>query len=221
MKTPIRQQLRNGFTLVELLVVIAIIAILASLLLPALGRAKEDAIRVKCVNNLKQLGLAMQLYGDDNNSVLPAPHGQVVWNSSNIVAWSQVLAPYFSNTNLLTCPSYSQLFEKSDYNYFMGAREPYVEAGTEAGVSFKAIALTSQYILSGDCNFDFSPTDADPDNYSQDTLFAAQDSPPKGHNGQLNILFADQHVKNYSSFNTNELTFSYGQPGVTWLNVTN
>ena len=61
----------DGFTLIELLVVMAIIIVLASMLLPSLGRAKEQARMIQCLNNLRQLGISIKLYSDDHNSKFP------------------------------------------------------------------------------------------------------------------------------------------------------
>jgi prepilin-type N-terminal cleavage/methylation domain-containing protein/prepilin-type processing-associated H-X9-DG protein len=92
----------GAFTLIELLVVIAIIAILASLLLPALAKAKESAKRIQCVNGLRQLSMSVMMYADENEGFYPE-RGNSSTSTSNY--WPLLLQPYYVETKILYCPS--------------------------------------------------------------------------------------------------------------------
>ncbi|GAG45215.1 unnamed protein product, partial [marine sediment metagenome] len=107
---------RRGFTLIELLVVIAIIGILAAMVFPVFARARESARKAVCLSNVKNIGLAIQMYLADNNDTLPAmEHRSEVIDYMTCVEgatyanpylrWALVLDEYVKNRDVWRCPS--------------------------------------------------------------------------------------------------------------------
>lgn len=110
----------RAFTLIEMMVVVAIIMILAAMLLPALGRAKDQANRITCINNLRQLGYATHMYADDNEDQLP-PRRQ----SPN--TWIQRLKEYYVADKIIECPK-GRLQEATPHSYLINGFNDYFEA---------------------------------------------------------------------------------------------
>jgi prepilin-type N-terminal cleavage/methylation domain-containing protein/prepilin-type processing-associated H-X9-DG protein len=96
---------RRGFTLIELLVVIAIIAILAAILFPVFAQAREKARATACLSNMKQVGLAANMYVQDHDEFFPM---SIYIGGTQVFAFYHVLAPYMKNVQILQCPSEPQ-----------------------------------------------------------------------------------------------------------------
>lgn len=194
----------SSFTLIELLVVVAIIAILAALLLPALGKAKEKARQSLCMSNLHQIGAALTMYAQDNEGII-AVAGRNNW--VNTVSWYSFLTNYGIRFPVAQCPSAKSL-PNNPWLGVYGARlltneNPDFNLNKDAlamvnpsflGYHTQRSASVSDYILAGDtmtmvlgyaCQYWALPEHVNSD------LGAIH----MRHNNQANLLFADGHVE--------------------------
>jgi len=168
----------RGFTLLELLVVIAVIGVLASLLLPVLGRVKESGRSAACLSNLHQIGIALQLYVDANNNRLPVMRDRSPDTNSpatnTLPSVEVVLRTELGNTNVLRCPSdKDHVYEQTGSSYSWNS----LLNGQNAD-SLKVLGM----------NFD---PHAIPVFYDKQSFHAA-----RGPNKAVNYLYADGHIKN-------------------------
>ena len=212
---------QRAFTLVELLIVIAVIAILAAILLPTLGNAKLSARRITCVNNLRQLGLASQMYWDDHEGdtfryMMGASNGGTIYWFGWVEAWTPgneghrafdaaagALYPYLGGRGVEVCPSLdynSRLFKAKatgaayGYGYNLHLAAPV----TQPPIKIDRVTRPADIALLADAGQinDFQEP-ASADNPLLEEFYYINDTEPTvhfRHKRRANVVYCDGHI---------------------------
>jgi len=214
----------RGFTLIELLVVIAIIAILAAILFPVFARAREKACQASCMSNLKEIGLAILMYAGDSDEMLPGYRMRLGGDSNaRGSGWYDCVAPYVKNEQLAICPSYHYTStyargnmpnasgywgRKYEGSYGATARDasvtPYIGPTPwnyyPPGVKLAAILKPAETVLLLESTTDWMQQKTcygldDNGNFLPMDSFNRVGRMDFRHNGMMNVLWCDGHVK--------------------------
>ncbi|MFA9478882.1 prepilin-type N-terminal cleavage/methylation domain-containing protein [Phycisphaerales bacterium AB-hyl4] len=197
----------RGFTIIELLVVITIIALLVAILLPALSKTREAARAINCGSNLRQVGLAMQMYLDDNNEYYP---GERIW-LSRVITYLTPHNSHYYHGDIFQCPTdelpsryhsppHWNFFNSYGYNYlnlsiFKGVDDP---NNHRFGPHFSKITQPSYLLVhadSGSGEMGMTPTNW---HVVSNMAVIPQSRPAsRRHNDGSNLLFADGHVAHH------------------------